>query len=185
MLAWSPPARLDSWQRRGNERFVFEDFMSASNTTTVAIPSKTRSATTNNPLKGRRLGQSPAARRIRDLFGALMTRLGNPTDAVVIADVLALAELKTSAETARSRLLSGVDNDPDQLVRLENLVRRAERRLDLKPGRLPTVDFAAEMLRLATPTQAPTEPRAADATDAAADPNKRTTDAAPGPGGAV
>lgn len=63
-----------------------------------------------------------------------MSRLGDPTDIVVQADVLALTELKVAAETARVRLLEGASSDTNGLVRLENLVRRAEARVGLEPA---------------------------------------------------
>ena len=63
-----------------------------------------------------------------------MARLGNPSDIVVQADIMALAELKAAAETARVRLLNGESQDTNGLVRLENLVRRAEARVGLEPA---------------------------------------------------
>lgn len=63
-----------------------------------------------------------------------MKRLGDPADIVVQADVMALVELKAAAETARVRLLKGESSDTNGLVRLENLVRRAEARVGLEPA---------------------------------------------------
>ena len=40
--------------------------------------------------------------------------------------------LKVAAEDARKRMLDGTGGDPDQLVRLENLAARAERRLGIR-----------------------------------------------------
>jgi hypothetical protein len=91
-----------------------------------------RAAITNRP-QARIDGNSPAGRRIRDLYRALMKRPDNPADIVVQADVLALAELKVVAEAARLRLLEGTDKRSDECVRLENLVRRAEARVGLTP----------------------------------------------------
>jgi hypothetical protein len=93
-----------------------------------------RSAITNRP--SRRLnGNSPVGRRVRDLFHGLMERLDNPVDVVTVADVLALAELKTAAEVARVRMLEGGgDRGSNECVRLENLVRRAEARIGLAAG---------------------------------------------------
>ena len=92
-----------------------------------------RAATTNRP-QARIDGNSATGRRIRDLYAALMARLGDPEDIVVQSDILALAELKTVAEAARLRLLEGTDKRSDECVRLENLVRRAEARVGLVPG---------------------------------------------------
>jgi hypothetical protein len=79
-------------------------------------------------------GRSATGKRVRDLFRALMTRWGDPDDVVPQADIMALAELKTAAETARARLLEGKDQSSNECVRLENLVRRAEARVGLEPG---------------------------------------------------
>jgi hypothetical protein len=79
-------------------------------------------------------GRSAAGKRIRDLFKALMKRLNQPTDPLIVADCLALVELKTAAEIARANLLEGKVSSSNELVRLENLVRRAEVRVGLVPG---------------------------------------------------
>jgi hypothetical protein len=85
------------------------------------------SRTTNDPLAG--VPRNTAAgRRVADLFRAYVTALGNPTDTIALANALAAAELKAAAEDARRR----PDTDPDQLVRLENLAHRAERRLGIR-----------------------------------------------------
>jgi hypothetical protein len=98
-----------------------------------------RSAVTARP--DRRLnGNSPAGRRVRDLFAGLMTRLNSPTDITVQAAVLALAELVTAAENARAHLLEGKVSSSNELVRLENLVRRAEIRVGLVPGAATAAD---------------------------------------------
>ena len=89
-----------------------------------------RSRTTNSPLK--RVNRKTAqGRRVADLFGAYLAALGNPQDAITQANALTAAELKTAAEDARKALLDG-KGDGDQLVRLENLAFRAERKLGLK-----------------------------------------------------
>lgn len=92
-----------------------------------------RSAITGAPA-ARIDGRSAIGRRIRDLYAALMSRLDQPADIVVQADVLALAELKCAAEVARQRLLEGGERNSNEIVRLENLVRRAEARVGLLPG---------------------------------------------------
>jgi hypothetical protein len=102
-------------------------------------PDGFRSAVTRSPA-GRLDGRSPTGRRIRDLYAALLVRLNQPADIVVQSDVLALAELKTMAEAARLRVLEGRDQNTNGLVRLENLVRRAEARVGLEPGAAAKVD---------------------------------------------
>jgi hypothetical protein len=90
-----------------------------------------RSSITSAPA-GRLDGRSAIGRRVSDLFKALMTRLGSPSDIVVQADIMALAELKAAAETARVCLLKGEKQNTNEIVRLENLVRRAEARVGLE-----------------------------------------------------
>jgi hypothetical protein len=92
-----------------------------------------RSAITARP-EARLDGNSAVGRRIRDLFKGLMERLGNPTDVIVVADVLAWAELKAAAEVARARLLEGNGTSSNECVRLENLVRRAAASVGLEPS---------------------------------------------------
>jgi hypothetical protein len=92
-----------------------------------------RSSVTTRP-DARLDGNSAVGRRVRDLFRAVMTRLGNPTDPMIVADCLALVELKAAAEVARAALLEGKVSSSNELVRLENLVRRAEARVGLEPG---------------------------------------------------
>ena len=107
-----------------------------------ATPKRTgchRSAITAKP-EARLNGNSPVGRRVRDLFKALMTRLGDPVDVVIVADVLALVELKVAAEVARARLLEGKNQTSNECVRLENLVRRAEGRVGLEPGAAAKTD---------------------------------------------
>jgi len=79
-------------------------------------------------------GRSAAGKRVRDLFKGLMERLDSPDDIVIQSDILALVELKVMAEAARLRILEGKDQNTNGLVRLENLVRRAEARVGLAPG---------------------------------------------------
>jgi hypothetical protein len=59
--------------------------------------------------------------------------MGNPCDTIALSNALAAAELKARAEQARKM----PEIDPDQLVRLENLAHRAERKLGIKPGAAP------------------------------------------------
>jgi hypothetical protein len=90
------------------------------------------SRTTNRPLKGRVNRRTAKGRRIADVYHAYLAALGNPTDAIMQANVLTAAELKVAAEEARKRLLDG-NGDADALVRLENLAHRAEGKLGIKP----------------------------------------------------
>jgi hypothetical protein len=92
-----------------------------------------RSAITTAP-DARLDGNSIVGRRIRDIYRALMERLNQPADIVIQSDVLALAELKTMAEAARLRVLEGKEQSSNEIVRLENLVRRAEARVGLELG---------------------------------------------------
>jgi hypothetical protein len=69
-----------------------------------------------------------------------VARLNQPADIMVQADIMALVELKVAAEAARLRLLEGKDQNTNGLVRLENLVRRAEARVGLEPGAGAKVD---------------------------------------------
>lgn len=85
-------------------------------------------------------GRSSVGKRIRDLYGQLMQRLNQPADIMVQADIMALVELKVAAEIARSNLLTGKVSSSNELVRLENLVRRTEARVGLEPGAGMKVD---------------------------------------------
>jgi hypothetical protein len=91
-----------------------------------------RSSVTARP-DARLNGNSPAGRRVRDLYRALMTRLNDPADIVVQADIMAWAELKAAAEVARASVLEKGQSS-NECVRLENLVRRAEARVGLALG---------------------------------------------------
>jgi hypothetical protein len=96
-------------------------------------PDGYRAALTRAPA-ARLDGRSPTGKRIRDLYESLMARLNQPADVMVQADILSLVELKVMSETARLRILEGKDQNTNGLVRLENLVRRAEARVGLEPG---------------------------------------------------
>jgi hypothetical protein len=81
---------------------------------------RNRSRVTNSPAK-HVSGRTAVGRRVRDLYAALMESVGNPTDVLIAADVLRVAELRTAAEDLRARVLAGNGGDPADLVRLENL----------------------------------------------------------------
>jgi hypothetical protein len=101
----------------------------------ASITPRSRAAISNRP-EARLDGRSAAGKRVRDLYHALLKRLGDPVDndLVLQGAVLALAELLTMAEAARLRVLEGKDQSSNECVRLENLVRRAEARVGLEPG---------------------------------------------------
>jgi hypothetical protein len=100
----------------------------------AAEPIMTRRAkTTNDPISARASLNTSQGRRVADLYRSYQRALGDPTDAVAQANVLAAAELTVAAEMARVELLAG-KADVDQLVKLENLAARAIRRLGIKPG---------------------------------------------------
>jgi hypothetical protein len=100
----------------------------------ASITPRSRAAISNRP-EARLDGRSAAGKRVRDLYAALLKRLGDPVgDIVLQGAVLALAELLTMAEAARLRVLEGKDQSSNECVRLENLVRRAEARVGLAPG---------------------------------------------------
>jgi hypothetical protein len=102
-----------------------------------------RAKTTNDPASRANLNTANG-RRVADLYRSYLRAMGDPTDAVAQANVLAAAELTVAAETARVQLLAG-KADVDQLVKLENLAARAIRRLGIKPGAAaaPTQSLAA------------------------------------------
>jgi hypothetical protein len=106
-------------------------------TANVAVASKVRAKTTNDPMRSGRLGRSAEARRVRDLFRSYVATLGNPLDPGTIALALAAAEQVVIAECARRDHLSG-KVDLDAVVRAENMSARALRRLGLnKPTAKP------------------------------------------------
>jgi hypothetical protein len=92
-----------------------------------------RSAVTARP-EARLNGNGAVGRRVRDLYQALMVRLNEPTDVVIQADILAWAELKAASEVARARLLDGDTKSSNEVVRLENLTRRAAGTVGLEPS---------------------------------------------------
>jgi hypothetical protein len=97
-----------------------------------AEPAKAlRSRLTNRPLEVRANRHTAQGRRIADLFCSYQKALDDPDDPVALANILAASELKTSAEIMRAKLLAGEAVDPGELVKLENLADRAERRLGL------------------------------------------------------
>jgi hypothetical protein len=57
-----------------------------------ALPKRQRSATTNGPMR-RTSGNTAAGRRVRDLYGAFLQHMTNPTDLIAQANALNAAEL--------------------------------------------------------------------------------------------
>jgi hypothetical protein len=102
----------------------------------AAAPSRMRAHVTNDPIRARCNRRTAEGRRRADLFRAYMAALGNPPDALSQTNALCAAELKQAAEDARARLLAGAGN-ANEVVRLENLASRAERKLGLKAGAKP------------------------------------------------
>jgi hypothetical protein len=88
------------------------------------------------------------------LYRAYIAAMGGTTDTIHQANALAAAELKVTAEDARKRMLDG-GGDADQLVRLENLAHRAERKLGIQPGAVvPAPQTPAEYLARRTAQRA-------------------------------
>jgi hypothetical protein len=132
------------------------DAPSASRAPVVDWPKRQRSATTNDPLSTRTDRNTAAGRRIADLYRAYIAAMGGTTDTIHQANALAAAELKVTAEDARKRMLDG-GGDADQLVRLENLAHRAERKLGIQPGAVvPAPQTPAEYLARRTAQRAGT-----------------------------
>jgi hypothetical protein len=97
-----------------------------------------RAKTTNDPISARASLNTSQGRRVADLYRSYLRAMGGPTDAVAQANVLAAAELKVAAETARADLATGKTTIGD-VVLLENAADRAVRRLNL-----PLPNAAAE-----------------------------------------
>ena len=101
----------------------------------ATAPSRGRYPTDTRSAKKRGLdGRTTLARRSKQLLKALMERLGEPSDALVVADCRALVELKTLAERERDKLLEKEERTSHELGRIEHLIRHAEGRLGLAPG---------------------------------------------------
>jgi hypothetical protein len=103
-------------------------------------PSDYSSIITRSPAS-RLNGRSAAGKRVKDLFKAVMTRLGDPyDDVIVVSNALAWSELKAASEIARARLLEGDTKSSSEVVRIENLTRRAAITIGLE--RVAGVDTA-------------------------------------------
>jgi hypothetical protein len=106
--------------------------MQSANFSATAEPITTRRAKTTNDPASRANLNTANGRRVADLYRSYLRAMGDPTDAVAQANVLAAAELKAAAEIARADLLAGKTTIGD-VVLLENTADRAVRRLDLRP----------------------------------------------------
>jgi hypothetical protein len=104
-----------------------------------------RSATTNDPTK--RLGRSADARRIKDLFGSYMARLGHPDDIGVQALVLDAAEMVVVCEAARAAYLAKPTVDDLEIInRTQGKADKALRRLGVdKIGKPPRKSLAEKI----------------------------------------
>jgi hypothetical protein len=89
------------------------------------------SRTTTQPMAARTDGHGKAGKRIRDLYRAYMTRIGNPDDPIAQSAALTAAELTFAAEACRAKVLADAGDAAlaDALVRVTNLADRAERKL--------------------------------------------------------
>jgi hypothetical protein len=85
-----------------------------------------RSKLASNPLRGIST-YSARGRQIHDTAARLLALLEHPTDELIIADVIALAELRVKADELRR----DPNASPLDIVRLEGLVDRRTRRLGL------------------------------------------------------
>jgi hypothetical protein len=98
--------------------------------------SKCSSAITNNPRRPRPATQSRHARnrRVRDLYDALLNVLKDHADDMLVQSaILRIAELRVISEQLRAEMLArpGYDSGMgEELVRIENMIRRAEGELE-------------------------------------------------------
>jgi hypothetical protein len=83
-----------------------------------------RSHVADNPLRAINR-RSVHGRMIHAIVARLLANVDDPGDPLVIADCIALAELRVRADQARRDPVS----DPDALVRLEGLIDRRTKRL--------------------------------------------------------
>lgn len=107
----------------------------------------TRARTTNDPTS-RMNSRTARGRRTKDLYRAFVARLTDPEEVLAQAAALAAAELTVSAEGLRARLLGGEAVDPDQVVRIENLAQRAERKLAKFAGPKKTKSLSEHLAEL-------------------------------------
>jgi hypothetical protein len=88
--------------------------------------------------------------RVRDLFLAFMNRIGDPTDPIAQSAALTAAELTFACEAVRARVLDDAGDAAlaDALVRVSNLLDRAERKLaKFKVSKKPQAALAEHLAR--------------------------------------
>lgn len=126
--------------------------MPRSRTSTSPRAAATRSRVTNNPTAASGLdGRSSRARRFRDIFQNFLNTIGRPLDEQELAEVRRCAELSLITEEARAALMRqrGSAADLSALLKLENVLARAERRLRVHPGpSKPASSLADHVARL-------------------------------------
>jgi len=119
----------------------------------------------HHPLRGRVNGNTPRGRRIRRLYAGYMKGL-DPNDPIARSSALAAAELATTSEDVRSRVMAGELELSDTLVRVSNLLDRAERRLSGLAGRESPIDettaFFEELAARRAAREAAAKPAATD-----------------------
>jgi hypothetical protein len=94
-------------------------------------PAALRAKATNQPLHGRANRHTARGRRICDLFDSYMQAM-SANDVLAQANALAAAELRVAAEDLRAEMAAVKTVDYEQLIRLENVAQRAEKKLGLK-----------------------------------------------------
>lgn len=126
--------------------------MTRSRPATSPRAAATRSRVTNTPSAISGLdGRSARSRRFRDIFANFLTAIGRPLDEQELAEVRRCAELSLICEETRGALLrhGGGPADLGALLKLENVLARAERRLLRQPGPAkPTTALNDHILRL-------------------------------------
>jgi hypothetical protein len=129
---------------------------------TTAEPITTRRAKTTNDPASRANLNTANGRRVADLYRSYLRAMGDPTDAVAQANVLAAAELKAAAETARADLLAG-KTTIGEVVLLENASDRAVRRLGLPAaGAAPVMGLHDHAAKRALERANPQPPEGSD-----------------------
>lgn len=99
-------------------------------TAAVDQPSKCRSSTTNQPLRGRANGNTAQGRRARDLYLGFLKTMPDPGDVIAQARCLDAAELVVAYEQVRLQHFRG-EADDERLKAFANLADRAVRSLGI------------------------------------------------------
>jgi hypothetical protein len=116
----------------------------------MAVASRWRSRTTNDPLAARANGNTKQGRRISDLYREHLARLGDPDDVLAQTAAIEAAELQVAVENARTKVLADAGNVDltNALVRLVNISNRAAAKLKTFPGK-PKPTLADHLARRA------------------------------------